>query len=124
MAPVDPTILLSLIPFLWSIIIASPEMCPLTSAPVTSMKRMLGLDIILATIFSIPRFSVLCGPVMQAPAANCAAPLTCEPHVVTATGFSGLPDSYSPFTTGHPAAGLTLFAILNSSHPQYFSDLQ
>ena len=70
---------------------------------------MLGLEMIFATIFSIPRFSVLCGPVIAAPAAICAAPLRCEPHVVTATGFSGFPASYSPLTTGHPAAGLTLF---------------
>ena len=42
-------------------------MCPCTSAPVKIKKRMLGFEIMFATTFSIPKFSVLHGPAIAAP---------------------------------------------------------
>ena len=63
-------------------------MCPCTSAPAKIKKRILGLDIILATTFSIPKFSVLHGPAIAAPDNSASM---CEAKVVTATGLSGSP---------------------------------
>ena len=42
-------------------------MCPCTSAPAKIKKRMLGLEMMLATTFSTPKFSVLQGPAIAAP---------------------------------------------------------
>ena len=65
-------------------------MCPWTSDPHNIKNLMLGFDIILATTFSIPRFSVLQGPAIAAPALAGTSSLW-EPKVVTATGLSGSP---------------------------------
>lgn len=51
---------------------------------------MFGFEIILATTFSIPRFSVLQGPAIAAPAADGISSIW-EANVATATGLSGSP---------------------------------
>ena len=54
------------------------------------MNRILGFDTVFAITFSIPKFSVLQGPEIAAPA---AAPISSlwEASVTTATGLSGSP---------------------------------
>ena len=42
-------------------------MWPCTSAPANIKKRIFGFEIMLATTFSIPKFSVLHGPAIAAP---------------------------------------------------------
>ena len=69
MAPLAPMILPSLSIPLWvKASTACPVMCPLTSIPVTRTNLILGLAMTLATIFSMPMFSVLQGPARAAPA--------------------------------------------------------
>src|SRR5512136_401300 len=116
MAPLAPTILPSLsIPSVRNAPTAWPVMCPLTSIPVTIRYLMLGLETRLATIFSIPIFSVLHGPTRPAPAARSSEPLRCDPQVQMATGLSGFPTSYSPVISGHGSDGFFFSAISNAS---------
>ena len=77
-------------PFACNALILSPVMWPCTSAPHKIMKRMLGFETVLAITFSIPKFSVLQGPEIAAPAAAPTSSL-CEARVTTATGLSGSP---------------------------------
>ena len=54
----------SSIPFFCRATSEDPERCPLISSPQTIRYLMWGFDITLATIFSMPIFSVLSGPYM------------------------------------------------------------
>ena len=65
-------------------------MCPCTSDPHKIKNLMFGLDMMFATTFSTPRFSVLHGPAIAAPAAAGISSM-CDAKVTTATAPSGSP---------------------------------
>src|SRR5512136_3217374 len=80
------------------------------------MKRMFGLEMMLAMTFSRPRFSVLQDPQMAAPFSQIPFSSRWEPQVITATGLLGSPGLKSPLTIGHPLAGDFFSAISLTSH--------